>query len=147
MSPTGLRSLYHRDLRLVRKEIEAFPDKDLWRTAKGVNNSAGNLCLHICGNLRYYIGSSLGGDEYKRNRSREFQAKGLSKEELLGEVDQTLIAVDRALGEINDEACNAPYPGDLPVEAEDTCQFLLHLYGHLNYHLGQIDYLRRTLAP
>ena len=24
-----------------------------------------------------------------------------------------------------------------------TRQWLIHLYGHLNYHLGQVDYLRR----
>jgi hypothetical protein len=27
-----------------------------------------------------------------------------------------------------------------------TGQFLIHLYGHLNYHLGQIGYLRRMLT-
>ena len=25
-------------------------------------------------------------------------------------------------------------------------QFVVHLYAHFNYHLGQIDYLRRTLT-
>lgn len=147
MKPTGLRTLYHRDLRNLRKEIAAFPEMDLWRTTNGVANSAGNLCLHICGNLRHYIGHIMGGDEYERDRRKEFSIKGLSKEDLLVQVDETTIAVDHVLGQLDDKACHAPYPGELPVEAEDTCQFLLHLYGHLNYHLGQVNYLRRTLAP
>lgn len=143
MRPTGLRSLYHRDLHALWNEIEAFDEAALWHAPKGIANSAGNLCLHICGNLRHYIGSLMGGDDYKRDRAKEFSAKGLAKEELLVQIDETVIAVDRVLGELQDDACNAPFPGELPVPAEDTCQFLLHLYGHLNYHLGQINYLRR----
>lgn len=146
MKPTGLRSLYHRDLRNLRKEIQAFREEDLWQVPDGVVNSAGNLCLHICGNLRHYIGRIMGCDDYERNRAEEFRIRNMSKDELLDLVGQTLIAVDHVLGDLTDEACNAPYPGELPVEATDTCQFLLHLYGHLNYHLGQINHLRRTLA-
>ncbi|MCO6483803.1 MAG: DUF1572 family protein [Flavobacteriales bacterium] len=146
MHPTGLRTLFHRDLRTLRKEIEAIREQDLWRNTDGVTNSAGNLCLHICGNLRHFIGHVLGGDDYRRDRPREFNTRGLSKEELLGIVDHTMIAVDQVLGEVSDEACNSPFPGETPVEAKDTCQFLLYLYGHMNYHLGQVNYLRRILA-
>jgi uncharacterized damage-inducible protein DinB len=146
MKPTSLRSLYHRDLRNLRKEIEAFKEEDLWRTSNGVINSGGNLCLHICGNLRHYIGHVMGCDDFKRNRTQEFKIKHMPKEELLGLVDQTLIAVDHVLGSLSEEAFNAPYPGELPVDAENTCEFLLHLYGHLNYHLGQINHLRRTIT-
>jgi hypothetical protein len=34
----------------------------------------------------------------------------------------------------------------LPGGPVTNRQFVIHLYGHLNYHLGQIDYLRRMLT-
>jgi len=37
------------------------------------------------------------------------------------------------------------YPEVVLGAATSTQEFLIHLYGHLNWHLGQIDYLRRIL--
>ncbi|MCL4283407.1 MAG: hypothetical protein KJZ58_14240 [Flavobacteriales bacterium] len=104
-------------------------------------------CLHICGNLNHFVGHVLGGQAYRRDRAKEFSAKGLPKEELLGEVDRAIIAVDVAMRQLTGTTLEAPYPIPTPVDAESTCHFLLHLYGHLNYHLGQVNYLRRTLVP
>ena len=37
------------------------------------------------------------------------------------------------------------YPEVVLGGATSTQEFLIHLYGHLNWHLGQVDYLRRIL--
>ena len=51
-----------RELETFIKEIEAFPSDDsVWHTRRGVTNSAGNLALHICGNLQDFVGRVLGG--------------------------------------------------------------------------------------
>jgi hypothetical protein len=34
----------------------------------------------------------------------------------------------------------------LPGGPVTNRQFVIHLYGHFSYHLGQIDYLRRMLT-
>jgi hypothetical protein len=82
-----LVTLFSRDLVKLEKEIEAYTSVDfLWSTPKGVNNSSGNLCLHLCGNLQHYIGAVLGNSGYKRNRASEFSTNGISKEELLAEI-------------------------------------------------------------
>ena len=50
---TELASLFSRDLNRLRNQIDSFPnDEALWLTLPGVPNSAGNLALHIEGNLR-----------------------------------------------------------------------------------------------
>jgi hypothetical protein len=78
-----LASLFRRDLAKLSKQIEVFPDsRALWQTVPGVLNAAGNLALHIEGNLREYVGRQLGNLPYRRNRELEFSAKGLSKDEL-----------------------------------------------------------------
>lgn len=144
---SDLSSLFSRDLHTLRKEIEAFKQEaDLWRTLPGITNSAGNLGLHLCGNLRHYIGHVLGGEDYVRDRPREFAARDLPKAELLQEIDHTMASVERGLALLGDEALQAPFPVQLPVEVNNTGHFLMHLYGHLNYHLGQINYLRRILG-
>jgi hypothetical protein len=42
------------------------------------------------------------------------------------------------------ETCGSPSSSSTPSPPLSTRQFLIHLSGHLNYHLGQIDYLRRV---
>ena len=141
-----LASLFSRDLTKLKQQIDAFPnDETLWQTLPGVTNAAGNLALHIEGNLREYVGRQLGKLPYKRNRELEFSSKGISRSELgarIAELGQTIPAV---IQELSSEQMEMEYPEVVFEVATTTKEFLFHLYGHLNWHLGQIDYLRRIL--
>ena len=65
-------TLLRRELEGLQREIALFPDDHvLWATRQGVANSAGNLALHISGNLQHFIGHELGGVPYRRDRERE----------------------------------------------------------------------------
>ena len=78
-----LAALFRRDIARLVQEVQAFPDEaSLWETRPGVSNSAGNLALHLEGNLRDFIGRQLGGVEYTRQRELEFSSKGVQREEL-----------------------------------------------------------------
>ncbi|MBZ0206935.1 MAG: DUF1572 family protein [Flavobacteriales bacterium] len=141
-----LRTLFTRDLRQLCNEIDAFTNEaDLWRTTGTITNSAGNLCMHICGNLRYFIGALLGGGAYVRDRNREFEARNILKAALLDEVNRTMSAVDAALAGMTSGKLKEHFPVNVLPEVTTTEHVLLHLYGHLNYHLGQVNYLRRAL--
>ena len=136
-----LISLFTRDLRRVAQEIEAFPtDESLWQTAPGVTNSAGNLALHLEGNLREYIGRQLGGIAYTRQRPLEFSTTGLTRADVAARIDAVRETVIPALAKAD---LDALFPENVLGQPLTTRQFVLHLLGHLNYHLGQIDYLRR----
>jgi len=141
-----LSKLYQRDLTQVYQEIEAYPNEEtLWLIGEGIKNSGGNLALHLVGNLRTYIGRNLGNIEYIRNREAEFASKDIPKETLLSMIKETKKIVSKTLESLNikqlEEICKENVLG-----YEMTTQyFLIHLYGHLNYHLGQINYHRRML--
>jgi hypothetical protein len=139
-----LAALFARDLTRLAQEIRAFPATEaLWRTAPGVSNAAGTLALHLEGNLREYIGRQLGRLEYTRDRAHEFSARGVAQEELLRRVEGMGETIPPVIAGLAAAALATTYPEPYNGAAISTQQFLLHLLSHFNYHLGQIDYLRR----
>lgn len=137
---------FEKDLIRLKLEIEAYINEDkLWIKAEGINNSAGNLCLHILGNLNNYIGAILGNTGYVRNRPAEFSEK-TSKDYLLKFLDETTEMVKQTISNLDSEVLNQTYPDNVFGYEMKTEYFLIHLVGHLNYHLGQINYHRRILC-
>ena len=141
----SLQTLFERDLKRLYGEIASFNPDYLWNTKGRISNSAGNLCLHLCGNLQYYIGAVLGTSGYVRNRKAEFETRGIAVERLLKEINRAQSAVAETLSKIDSSTLDADYPERVFGEAMSVRFFLIHLQGHLNYHLGQINYLRRML--
>jgi uncharacterized damage-inducible protein DinB len=135
-----------RDLATLEKEISLYPAEDsVWLSSRDIKNSAGNLCLHLGGNLPHYIGAVLGKSGYIRNRENEFSAMGISKEKLIAEIRQTKAAVTNALEKLNDGELGKTFPEEVFNAPMTTQYFLIHLTAHLCYHLGQINYHRRLL--
>jgi uncharacterized damage-inducible protein DinB len=142
-----IRTLYLRELRALRREIEAYPDEALlWATRAGITNTAGNLALHLCGNLQHYVGARLGDTAYVRNRDAEFARRDVSRAEILAEIDAATAAVRLGFGRINDADLETPYPEAIANRTLTTGEWLVHLVAHLGYHLGQIDYHRRMVT-
>jgi hypothetical protein len=142
-----LAELFARDLRRLKQELEVVPDEDLWRRLPGISNSAGNLVLHLEGNLREYIGRQLGSVPFERDREQEFGRSGVAGAELSARVAALEELIPPILRGLNASQMRSPYPEEVFGAALSTGQFLVHLHGHFNYHLGQIDYLRRILGP
>lgn len=138
--------VFEKDLNRLKIEIEAFEvEENLWLKSDGINNSAGNLCLHIIGNLNNYIGAILGNTGYIRNRPLEFTEK-VTKNNLLEKIEKTQVVVFKTLESLNPDHLERIYPEDVLGYRMTTEYFLIHLLGHLNYHLGQINYHRRILC-
>ena len=135
-----------RDLNKLKKEIQSYQqEENLWIIDGDIKNCAGNLCLHIVGNLKTYIGANLGGTGYIRQRDLEFSQKNVARETMIQMVDETIAVVDDTLHNLSDEILFAEYPMQVFSEKMTTQFFLTHLSGHLMYHLGQINYHRRLL--
>jgi hypothetical protein len=142
----ALRQIFRRDLLKLRQEIASYTDEDkVWHVEKKISNSAGNLCLHLVGNLNTYIGAELGKTGYIRDRDLEFSQKGLCIESLIEKIDSTMVAVDTSLAKYDDSILQSEYPQKVFADSMTTGFFLLHLAAHLNYHLGQVNYHRRLL--
>ena len=144
MLANELAALFARDLQRLVQELRAFPDDTtVWQVAPGVTNAAGTLALHLEGNLREFVGRHLGGLAYTRDRPLEFSARGVRRDELVARAGEVAEMVPRVIGALADEALGATYPVPYYGASLPTRQFLMHLLAHLNYHLGQVDYLRR----
>ena len=141
-----LQTLFIRELDTLAREVSLYPDDEsLWKAVPGCPNPGGNLVAHLAGNLRHFVGARYGGTGYVRDRDAEFSVRGLSRDELLkligaarSEVGATLAALDPSVLSETHVA-----PGDRKV---NTGLWLMHLAVHLGYHLGQIDYHRRTVT-
>jgi hypothetical protein len=153
MNPTpspeleSLRHILTRDLQVLAKEVLATPDDVLWSTMDGVTNSVGTLSVHLCGNLRHFVGHLLGQDGYIRNRDMEFAGTPIPKQEVLLEIENTRAAVDQALLHLDPDILDDPMPSP-PAhhEGRSVRFFLMQLTCHLSRHSGQVNYLRRVLT-
>ncbi|KIC61769.1 DinB family protein [Chryseobacterium taiwanense] len=146
MITESLQSLYTRDLNKLKTEIESYQNEEtIWKIDKNILNSAGNLCLHLVGNLNHFIGAQLGSSDYIRNRELEFSLKDVPRNELIEKVERTLEIVVSTLDKLTSEDMEKEYPLEALGYKMTTEYFLIHLFGHLSYHLGQINYHRRLL--
>ncbi len=143
----SIKSLMLRELRALDREIAAYrDDESLWQTPPGITNSAGNLALHMAGNLRHFIGHVLAGSSYIRNRDAEFNQTKLARDELRATVADAIAELDTAFDKITDEQLASEFPLAVMENRFRTSDFLIHLAVHLSYHLGQLDYHRRLVT-
>lgn len=141
-----LKSLYTRDLTKLKQEISLYSkEANIWRIDQNILNSAGNLCLHLIGNLNTYIGAELGNTGYVRNRPEEFSLKNIPQQELINKIDNTIDMLEAVVGTLTDEQLKSEYPQIVLDGKVSTEYFLTHLATHLSYHLGQVNYHRRLL--
>ena len=144
--PEYVSEILCRDLQAVAASVEATPEEHLWIVPPGVTNSIGTLDFHVCGNLRHFVGATLGGDGYVRDRESEFRSHAVNRRDLLSELAATEAAVRAALNQVSAEALASPMPG-APArhEGRSVGFFLIQLCCHLSWHRGQLDYLQRVL--
>ncbi len=147
MLQDSLVQLFTRDLSKLKTELEAYSiEKNIWLLEDTINNTAGNLALHIIGNLNAFVGTELGNTGYVRQRDLEFSLKNVPREELVKQIDATITMVKETLFTLSTEDLKKEYPlvifKSTPMQTEF---FLVHLTTHLAYHLGQINYHRRLL--
>lgn len=141
-----LMTLFNRDLLRLKNEIELFKiESNIWAIDNAISNSAGNLCLHLLGNLHTYIGAEIGKTGYIRQRPLEFSSKNIPRTTLIAEIENVIQVVNKSLLLLTEEDFKKEYP---ILVFEHACTFeylLIHLTTHLTYHLGQINYHRRLL--
>jgi len=147
MLASELSALYARDLTRLIQELNAFPDTaSLWKTAPGVTNAAGTLALHLEGGLRHFIGFRIGKIEYKRDRPLEFSARGVERQELIARLEAVKASIPKVIAALSDAELDAIDPANGTDKPMTVRQWLIHLYAHLSYHTGQVDYLRRFVT-
>jgi uncharacterized damage-inducible protein DinB len=141
-----LLEMFEREMDKLASEIDCYADENmLWSRGGGISNSAGNLCLHLLGNLNHFIGATLGKTGYIRNRDGEFSSTGVPRRDLLVSIEKTKAVVLETLRRLPDECFEQNFPVEKHDKTVKTDFMLVHLLTHFNYHLGQINYHRRLI--
>jgi uncharacterized damage-inducible protein DinB len=138
-----------RKLRQLTGRISECLDKltydQIWARGNDEQNAIGNLVLHLCGNVRQWIGFGVAGKPDIRARAREFSARGeIQPEELRGRLNET---VEEAVAAI--EAVTAPRLSEtIQVQAFEitVLEAIYHVVEHFSHHTGQIIYATKLLT-
>jgi len=142
-----LMEILENELNKLKQEINLYKDeKDLWIIKGEILNSAGNLCLHLLGNLNHFIGHLVGGTGYQRDRENEFSEKDVPRAELNNRIDAVIEVIKKSLPKINDSDMNKTFPDKMGGKIREYGYTLIHITNHFDYHLGQINYHRRLIA-
>lgn len=146
MNSNELISFFELELKNLIRELELYKnEKNIWHVEKNISNSAGNLTLHLVGNLNTFIGKEIGKTEYIRDRELEFNQKNVSRTDLIKSINNTLVMIRKTLKSLTEKDLKEDYP-ILKLSKTETNEYLLvHLIKHLTYHLGQINYHRRLI--
>lgn len=141
-----LSGFYERDVNKLAEEINLFKNENnIWRLKDGISNPAGNLVLHLTGNLNYFIGTILAKNGYVRKRDKEFSEKNIPRSQLIVEVQQIIPLMQNTLPNLSKEQLQSEFPVPLGGKNYVIEDMLILLLAHFNFHLGQVNYLRRIL--
>jgi len=143
---TPLIILFKRELNRLKDEISSYSDDAIfWKIENDIKNSGGNLAIHLIGNLNHFVGATLDNSGYNRQRDKEFNDKNVSRELIIEQINALKITLEKVFSSLSQKDLEKKYPIEVFGKPMTTEYFLIHLYGHLNYHLGQINYHRRLL--
>ena len=133
------RRLMEEGANRIKKCLSELTPTEIWFRPNDNSNSVGNLVLHLCGNVRQWVVSGLGGHPDIRNRPSEFEEKGpLPTSLLIKKLDEAMSAVDEVLDTLTPEMITQP----VVVQGfeETGLSVLVHVTEHFSYHVGQITY-------
>jgi uncharacterized damage-inducible protein DinB len=129
----------------IRTCIEMLPDEHVWTRGEENQNAAGNLLLHLAGNVRQWICAGVGGQPDVRVRDREFSARGeISKQDLLERLET---ALDNAIG-VMEQITPERLVERITVQKYDVTvlEAIGHVVEHFALHTGQIIFLTKALT-
>jgi hypothetical protein len=129
----------------VERAVRSVPHDKLFANPFAYGNSIGHLVLHLTGNLNHYIGATIAGTGYIRDRPREFaDSSPPSPTELLARFHAAIAMVVKTVGSLDDVGWQSPVKDQSPVQTRFG--LVLVCAAHLNNHIGQMSYLVRALG-
>lgn len=135
---------FDENTRMIEISMSNISEEELWQRPNASLNSVGNLMLHLCGNIRQYIISSLGDNEDVRQRDTEFSASGgHTKTEILKKLKDTVDMAKRVI-------FDAPPEQLVRLRSVQGFSFsgvgvIIHAVEHYSYHTGQIAFWVKQL--
>ena len=144
--PTDLQALVpliSQRAAAVEQAVADVDDAELWQRPAPGANPMGNIVLHLAGNLMNYIVRGVGGVAYERDRPFEFEAEGVSRDEVLSRFRHAVGASTKVLEAVDEESLDRVYGGP-EYQGVSNRTVLLRSLEHLGYHTGQLVLLAAT---
>ena len=137
------RRLFDESLPRIRKCLAELTVEETWARPNEQTVSAGNLVLHLAGNVRQYVVATLGGVPDARERQKEFDEPGpLPAADLLGRLEKAMAEVSGVLDRIDPSTLLQTHRVQGFVES--GLSILVHVVEHFSYHTGQIAYIAKS---
>ena len=144
---SDLLSYYRYIAEHVHKWVDPLTQEQFWHNPFSYGNSVGHLILHMTGNLNYYIGASVAGTGYLRNRDREFtETEKSDKTKVMQAFDQAMAMVLATIKKQKPEDWMAAYSAEREPEARERFMIFLRCAGHAYHHVGQLIFLSKELT-
>lgn len=122
--------------------LRMLSDEEIWWRPNDASNSMGNLVLHLCGNMRQWIISGLGGAEDIRKRDLEFLEKGpIARDELIARLQTTVREASKVVAAL--PAGELSESRSIQGFRVTVAEAVLHVATHVAYHAGQIIYFTK----
>lgn len=124
----------------ILKCLSKLDEDEIWFRPNVETVSIGNLVLHLCGNIRQWIVSGLGGAKDVRVRDGEFSETGpLPTRELEQRITETVEEACRVLDEFDRDRLADTFTIQ-GYEGKTGVSVILHVVEHFSYHTGEITY-------
>jgi len=123
----------------IKQCLELLEEDEIWDRANANTNTVGNLVLHLCGNIRQYLVSSIGGSTDNRKRDTEFSLESrVEREQLMHALDVLEMEVLHIIPGIT----TAELLRTRKVQGFEMngIQIIIHAIEHFSYHTGQIAF-------
>ncbi|MGI9546539.1 MAG: DinB family protein [Flavobacteriaceae bacterium] len=131
-------------LRMIKTSWKKLDEEEIWKKPNESSNSMGNLILHLCGNIRQYITSSLGGKDDIRLREAEFaESGGLSKSQLIDQLEDVIEDAKEVISKSSDKEFLSMR--EVQGFRLSGIGIVIHVVEHLSYHTGQIAFWTKNL--
>jgi uncharacterized damage-inducible protein DinB len=125
--------------------LSKLSEEQVWARGKESENAVGNLVLHLCGNVRQWIVSAVGGQPDHRVRDAEFAARsGASKAELAARLGSTVEEALRVIGGLSEEQLTVRHV----IQGYDVSvlEAVYHVVEHFSMHTAQIIFITKLLT-
>ena len=133
------RRLMDENMPRIKQCLAELTTEEIWYRPNENSNSVGNLVLHLCGNVRQWLLSGLGGYTDNRRRQQEFDERGpFPTSVLLRHLDELMEEVDKVLNKLTAEQLLQTV--EIQGFTETGVSVLMHVVEHFSYHTGQITY-------
>lgn len=137
------RRLFDESLPRLKKCLALLSEEEIWFRPNSETVSVGNLVLHLCGNVRQWIVSGLGGVSDTRKRSEEFSEQGpIPTDDLVEHLDKIMKETQLVIRSL--EPTSLLEKRYVQGFEESGISILVHVVEHFSYHVGQITYFVKS---